>query len=104
MDNGCVAIAACAAAERRYVVSSARAEGECVRVCVADQGRRILADDLERVFEPFFTTKPERRLKVGRIVCGKVIFTHIGCLWATNDAWRGTTFCVTVPAKTGEKE
>lgn len=40
---------ACAVAKRRYVASSVSAGGQCVRVCVADQGRRIPADDLERV-------------------------------------------------------
>lgn len=94
--NGCDAMAGTAVAERQLVVST-ELRDQCVRVLVADQGRGIREENLERVFEPFFTTK-EHGLGLGLAVCRQIMVAHGGRLWATNNARRGATLCLTLPA------
>jgi two-component system, LuxR family, sensor kinase FixL len=89
--NAGEAMAGVAATERRLIVRTALAEGEGIRVSIADQGHGIALENLERMFEPFFTTKAHG-LGLGLAVCRSIIIAHGGRLWATRNAGRGASF------------
>jgi signal transduction histidine kinase len=60
---------------------------------IADTGRGIDADLLERVFSPFYTTR-EKGTGLGLAVAAKIVEAHGGKLWAESEAGRGSTFFV----------
>jgi PAS domain S-box-containing protein len=93
--NAGEAMAGVAATERRLIVRTALAEGEGIRVSIADQGHGIAPENLERVFEPFFTTKAQG-LGLGLAVCRSIIIAHGGRLWATRNSRRGASFHFTL--------
>jgi two-component system sensor kinase FixL len=78
-------------------VRTALAEGH-LEVAVADRGKGIAPEDLERVFEPFVTTKLQG-MGLGLAVCRTIVGAHAGRIWATRNADAGTTFHFTVPVR-----
>jgi two-component system, LuxR family, sensor kinase FixL len=104
MVNACDAIADCASPERRLLIRTGIENGSnLVIVSVTDRGSGIPQEKMEQIFEPFFTTKA-KGMGLGLSVCRTIIATHRGKLWATNNADRGATFCVSLPigASNGE--
>ena len=99
--NGCDAMAGAAAADRKLLVTTESAAADCILVCVADHGRGIPAEDLERVFDPFFTTKTQG-LGLGLAVCRTIISAHGGRLWAKSGDGGGASFCFTLPAHSSD--
>ena len=99
--NGCDAMAGVAASDRVLTVSTRLAGADSLQVCVADHGRGIAPEDLERVFESFYTTKPHG-LGLGPAVCRKIVLAHGGRRWAASDVGNGTTFSFTLPAQSGD--
>ena len=95
--NACDAVAGGPAGDRKLIIRTALAEGEGIRVSVADRGVGLAPDHLEKVFEPFFTTKPHG-MGLGLSVCRTIITAHGGKLWAENNPDRGATFHFTHPA------
>src|SRR5205814_10060003 len=71
--------------------------GGGVSVSVADRGCGISAGRAEAIFEPFVTTKPHG-MGLGLTVCRSIISAHGGTLSASNNADRGASFHVTLPA------
>ncbi len=95
--NGCDAMAGVEGIERRLSIRTELTDDKEVRVSVADYGRSIPPEKIERIFEPFFTTK-KVGLGLGLTVCRTIIYAHGGRLWVTNNAERGATFQFTLPA------
>lgn len=74
----------------------ARPDGVDVSVC--DTGPGLRDDALARVFDPFFTTK-EQGLGMGLAICRSIVGAHGGRLVARNNADRGATFELHLPAR-----
>ncbi len=77
-------------------------DGTLWRVRVADEGRGIPADELERVFERF--SQVERRdatekggSGLGLPIARAIVIQHGGRIWAESTPGSGTTFSFTVP-------
>ncbi|MDD2769324.1 MAG: ATP-binding protein [Methylococcus sp.] len=94
--NACDAMACLDRTEReiRIVTETAAANG--IRLTVADRGRGIPAEDLERVFEPFVTTK-NHGLGLGLSVCRTIVSAHGGTIRAANNPERGVCFSLILP-------
>lgn len=72
--------------------------GDEVQVSVADNGRGIPAERLERIFEPFYTTKAAGRgTGLGLSVCNRIIEQHNGRISVNSQLGRGTEFIVILP-------
>jgi signal transduction histidine kinase len=69
-----------------------------VQVRVADTGRGMPQESLEKIFEPFFTTK-ERGTGLGLAIVFNIIKKHGGDISAVSDEGRGTTFVITLPRR-----
>jgi len=95
--NACDAMAGGPAGDRKLIIRTGLAEGEGIRVSVADRGVALAPDKLEKVFAPFFTTKGHG-MGLGLSVCRTIITAHGGKLWAANNPERGATFHFTLPA------
>jgi signal transduction histidine kinase len=96
ITNACHAMAEVPASSRRLVIRTGFADGEGVRVTVADSGPGIPPDCLARIFEPFFTTRREG-MGLGLTVCRTIIRVHRGTLWAENNADGGASFHFVLP-------
>jgi signal transduction histidine kinase len=94
--NGCDAMAALRANERRLLLRTEYLDSGEVKVSVRDQGCGIPLEKIDRIFEPFFTTK-KQGLGLGLSICRSIISAHGGKLWATNNAGRGATVQFTLP-------
>ena len=74
-----------------------------VTITIADTGRGIKAEHLDRVFEPFFTTKqhenrPDRRgIGLGLHICRQLIEEQGGEIAVQSKVGVGTTFTLTLP-------
>lgn len=80
-------------------VSVERKKGD-VRISVADTGKGISAEDLEKVFEPFFSTK-ERGTGLGLAIVFNIVRRHGGEIKVESMEGRGTTFTIKLPAGGG---
>jgi two-component system, NtrC family, sensor kinase len=78
---------------------AARAEGEHVRVEVADGGPGILPEHLPRLFDPFFTTKPPGKgTGLGLAVCHGIVESLGGEIAAENGPSGGAVFSLRLRA------
>ena len=68
---------------------------------VADRGRGITPENLERIFEPFFTTRPDGT-GLGLAIAQKIVRGHAGEITVQSEPGRGTTFEVTLPRPRAE--
>jgi len=76
----------------------ARREGAEVRVDVADTGKGIPPEHLDRIFEPFFTTKdPGEGTGLGLSVTYGIIEKHGGRITVESEPGKGTVFTVFLP-------
>jgi two-component system sensor histidine kinase PilS (NtrC family) len=74
-----------------------REEGAAVEIVVADTGRGIPLDDLERIFDPFFTTKPDGT-GLGLPTVHRIVESHGGAIQVESQPGVGTRFRVRLPA------
>ena len=74
-------------------------EGEnFVRIEVADTGKGIPAENLQRIFDPFFTTKPiGKGTGLGLSLSYGIVQKHGGRLEVRSTVGAGTTFSVVLP-------
>lgn len=80
------------------VTVSTGGDREQVWVEVADTGKGIAPDDLERVFAPFYTTKPAGMgTGLGLSVSREIVEKHGGELTASSRPGEGATFRMTLP-------
>ena len=77
-------------------VSAAVALGDDAVVSIADSGRGIPQDALDRVFEPFYSTKPEGA-GLGLAIAWRTAAAHGGRLTIESAVGRGTTVDVALP-------
>ncbi len=80
----------------RLTIRGARAEGDAVEITIEDTAARLPGDNFERMFDPFFTTKADG-LGMGLTISRSIVEAHGGRLWATSEAYTGTTFHFTLP-------
>jgi signal transduction histidine kinase len=81
-------------------------DGEAVRVSVADTGRGIAEDDLERIFEPFrqaSDTLPHgpHGTGLGLPIARQIVRAHGGDLLVTSQPGVGSTFWFAIPVTAG---
>jgi len=75
-------------------------QGEEVWVEVADSGKGIPQDNLNRIFEPFFTTKPVGQgTGLGLSLSYSIVVKHHGRIEVASEVGRGSTFRVILPIK-----
>jgi signal transduction histidine kinase len=72
-----------------------------VEVVIADTGRGIPQEDLEKVFEPFFSTK-RKGTGLGLAIVHQIVDSHGGDIAVESREGVGTTFRITLPLD-GEK-
>ncbi len=71
-------------------------EGRYIRIDIADTGRGIAPEVMEKLFTPFFTTKTSGT-GVGLVVCQKIIDDHDGKLRVSSSQGKGSTFSILLP-------
>jgi len=81
---------------RELIIQTSASSPEAVEVAIRDTGPGVEEGDLEKLFEPFFTRKGEG-LGMGLAICRTIMEAHGGCVWATRNPKRGTTFHFTLP-------
>jgi C4-dicarboxylate-specific signal transduction histidine kinase len=79
------------------IVALDRTEDDCQHVAVSDTGPGIRPDLMKNLFDPFFTTKAQG-LGLGLSISRSIAEAHGGMMWAENNAARGATFHVVLPA------
>jgi PAS domain S-box-containing protein len=94
--NSCEAMAELPIGERELRIETHAMAGhaECV---VADRGRGIPAEQLERIFQPFVSSK-KQGMGLGLAICRSIIEAHGGRLWAEDNRDRGAAFRFTTQA------
>jgi signal transduction histidine kinase len=81
------------------VVVQAAADGEAVRVSVADHGAGIAAEDLPRIFDRYYRGQRHEGegLGLGLFIVRKLVEAHGGRIWAESRPGEGSTFTFTLP-------
>jgi signal transduction histidine kinase len=83
--------------ERRLNVRTDVGSDGLIRIEIADNGVGIPSHEIERVFEPFFSSK-RQGLGLGLAISRSIVIAHGGRMWVHNNAGRGATVVVTLPA------
>jgi signal transduction histidine kinase len=71
-------------------------EGKRAAIRVADTGKGIPADALEKIFEPFYTTK-DKGTGLGLAIVFSIIKKHAGAIQVESGEGSGTVFSITLP-------
>jgi two-component system sensor histidine kinase AtoS len=79
------------------LAASVDAEGEWVRIEIADTGVGIPQEYLDRVFDPFFTTK-EGGTGLGLSVTYRIVQVHGGRITVESREGKGARFTISLPA------
>ena len=90
------------------ITLSADRAGSMLRFRVADQGRGIPADKLERVFERFqqvdaSDSRDKGGTGLGLSICRSIVQQHGGKIWVESVLGHGSTFYFTVPLAEAER-
>ena len=80
----------------RVRVSATGGHGAPWRICVADNGMGISADDCRNVFQPLFTTKT-KGTGLGLAVVAGMVQRHGGRIWVESKPGEGTEFFIELP-------
>jgi two-component system sensor histidine kinase AtoS len=73
-------------------------ETHSITIEIADTGKGIGADSMDKIFQPFFTTKP-RGTGLGLSISRRLIEEHGGTITVQSVPDRGTTFIINLPVK-----
>jgi PAS domain S-box-containing protein len=84
------------------VVVRVEDQGDSVRLSVADQGRGIPADQLERIFERFqqvdsSDARGAGGSGLGLAIAKAIVEAHMGRIWVESELGEGSTFFVEMP-------
>jgi len=75
-------------------------DGEGVRIAIADTGKGIPAENLNRIFEPFFTTKPVGKgTGLGLSLSYSIAKKHGGRIDVQSEVGKGSVFSVWLPLR-----
>ena len=86
------------AMERGGVLTvSTSAEGDDVKVSIADTGTGIPQDKIKDIFNPFFTTK-ETGTGLGLAITNRIVQEHNGKINVESEEGKGTKFIISIPA------
>jgi len=100
-EGGCVRVSVEERGARPPTVPGG-AEGQYVRILIADQGEGIAAEDLPHVFEPFFTTKgPGEGTGLGLAIAEGIVQDAGGWIDVTSEQGRGTQMSIYLPPAAG---
>ncbi len=70
-----------------------------VEVRIADTGRGIPPDMIDKIFDPFFTTKESRHgTGLGLSIAYGIVTTHRGTISVQSETGKGSTFTIRLPA------
>lgn len=73
---------------------------EEIHITIADNGRGIPTERLQRIFEPFYTTKsPGRGTGLGLSVSNRIVQQHNGRILVQSQVGSGTEFTVLLPVR-----
>jgi signal transduction histidine kinase len=81
------------------VAVDVRAEGDTAVISIADDGRGIPPDALQRVFDPLFSTRAGGT-GLGLAVTRRIVLAHFGSLHIESQPGAGTTVHVRLPLRT----
>jgi two-component system, NtrC family, sensor kinase len=81
---------------RGEIKVSVRASDDAVVAVVADTGKGMPKDALDKIFEPFFTTK-DKGTGLGLAIVFNIIKKHHGEIMVASEEGKGTTFTITLP-------
>jgi len=97
--------AAHAIEERGVITVRTGTRAEEVWVEIADTGKGIARQHLNRLFEPFFTTKPVGKgTGLGLSLSYAIVQKHGGRIEVESEVGKGTTFRVWLPLRQGQAE
>ena len=71
-------------------------ETEQFRLTIADEGRGIAPEDLDKIFQPYFTTK-EAGIGLGLAITERIVKEHRGTIEVTSEPGGGTLFTIVLP-------
>ncbi|MCR5522863.1 MAG: DUF4118 domain-containing protein [Clostridia bacterium] len=85
------------------IIITAKKEGDCISVCVADNGNGIPDELKPRVFDMFYTgdskiTDSRRSLGLGLALCKTIVLAHGGEILLKDNDPQGCVFIFTVPS------
>jgi C4-dicarboxylate-specific signal transduction histidine kinase len=83
---------------RELAVKSHRVENDQLMVSVSDTGVGLPLQQEGQIFNPFFTTKVHGT-GMGLSISRSIVASHNGRLWAADNAPRGASFYLVLPAK-----
>lgn len=79
-------------------ISTDAPTADSVRIRIADTGKGIPPENINRLFEPFFTTKPVGKgTGLGLSISWGIIQKHHGSIEVASEVGKGTTFTITLP-------
>ncbi len=87
---------------RELLLAAAPADGDMIRITVADTGSGISPDVASQLFQPFITTK-QQGMGVGLSICRTIVESHSGQIWAEPNPGGGTVFHFTLRASAGRR-
>jgi len=91
--------------EKGKITLETAVEADTVLVRISDTGEGVPEDKLETIFDPFYTTKPaEQGTGLGLSIVRGIIENHEGKISVQSQVGKGTTFTVSLPLGTEEKE
>lgn len=85
----------------RLTVETENVNGD-VHIRVADTGRGIPPEEMEKVFEPFYTSK-KQGTGLGLAISKKIVEAHDGRITVSSESGKGSTFTVVLPANAAER-
>jgi two-component system sensor kinase FixL len=97
------AVEAMQSSPRRELSVSTSADGEHVRVSVADTGPGLTPEIAATLFQPFITTKGNG-LGIGLSICRSIVESHGGRLWTEPNERGGAIFHFRLPVAPQEEE
>ena len=94
--NACDAMSGIDDRPRQLMITTARDEGDNVRVVVQDAGVGFDPETVDKLFEAFYTTK-RSGMGIGLSVSRSIIERHHGRIWAARTDGPGATFSFSIP-------